>query len=161
MNLLMNARDARQDAEKEAGKINERRLHGASIEPGDIVYDPNERLPYYLVDGMIVGTEFPQTIRRKETVPTPTGMAPLTLRRKLIISGWLAAFVVMGIFPPWTTRYGYTRGYGFIFNPPNQAIHLDQSRLAIQWIIITVISGVLYFVWPSPKNQQEVSSTQN
>ncbi len=155
MNLLMNARDAKQDAEKEAEKIGERRRAGASIEPGDIVFDPNERLPYFLVDGMIVGAEFAPGTRSNETLPARMGIAPLTHRRLLIIWVWLAAFVAMGIFPPWTTRSGYTRGYGFIFSPPNQAVHLDQSRLVVQWMIITLIAGVLYFVWPSPKNQQK------
>ena len=76
----------------------------------------------------------------------------MTARERFIIWGWIAVVVVAGIFPPWAQR-GFPAGYHLIFAPPSNrgAIHVDQSRLMIEWIIVTAIAAGLCFAWPRRK----------
>jgi len=64
-------------------------------------------------------------------------------------------FIVMGLFPPWTYTHDNRSmhiekpaGYGFIMEPPEPeesnyryGIKVDTSRLAIQWLMLIVLSG--------------------
>jgi hypothetical protein len=72
----------------------------------------------------------------------------MATRHKLVVWGWIAVVVAAGIYPPWAQR-GYPAGYHLLFAPPNGSLHVDQSRLAVEWIIATVIAAGLYFVWPT------------
>jgi hypothetical protein len=79
-------------------------------------------------------------------------LTPMAARDRFIIWGWIAVVVAAGIFPPWDQR-GYPEGYHLIFSPPRNrgAIHVDQSRLMIEWIIVTAIVAGLRFAWPVGK----------
>ena len=76
----------------------------------------------------------------------------MTKQRIVLVCG-LAAFALCGLFPPWlgVTSEGLTRsaGYGFILSPAdtqNWGIRLDISRLAVEWLCIGAIAGVVWFV---------------
>jgi hypothetical protein len=73
----------------------------------------------------------------------------MSARQRFIVWGLICAVVAAGIYPPWAVR-GVPAGYHLIFAPPSNrgAIHVDQSRLMIEWIICTVIAAGLYFAWP-------------
>jgi len=58
-----------------------------------------------------------------------------------------AVFVAAGVFAPWAQR-GSPAGYHFIFAHPSRAIHVDHSRLFVEWIIATVIGVGFYFAAP-------------
>jgi hypothetical protein len=75
-------------------------------------------------------------------------LTPPTTRQRLIVWAWIAVVVAAGVYPPWTL-HEYSAGYHLIFAPPHgRAMHVDQSRLTIEWILCTVIAAGLYFVWP-------------
>ena len=75
----------------------------------------------------------------------------------------LLAFVLSGVFPPWTFRIGLSdirversAGYHLIVSPPapelsprfpiRTSVHLDWSRLVLQWLVLAgVVGGAL--VW--------------
>jgi hypothetical protein len=77
-------------------------------------------------------------------------MQAMTSRERYIIWGLICVVVATGVFPPWAVR-GYPAGYHLIFAPPSNrgAIHIDQSRLMIEWIISAVIAAGLYRAWPT------------
>ena len=80
-----------------------------------------------------------------------------TMNNKQKIVFWIgiAAIVLMGIFPPWIAYqpshgWGYDRGYKFLLRrPPKLSTEsslmpmIDLPRLAIQWILVAVITGGL------------------
>ena len=56
--------------------------------------------------------------------------------------------VLMAFFPPWAqvTSGGasFSRGYGLIFIPPGNLLHLDIPRLLVQWAIVgMIVTGLL------------------
>jgi hypothetical protein len=73
----------------------------------------------------------------------------MSARQRYIIWSLICAVVAAGVYPPWAIR-GVPAGYHLIFAPPayRGPIHVDQSRLMIEWIICAVISAGLYFAWP-------------
>ena len=71
----------------------------------------------------------------------------MTTRQRIIIWSWIAVVVAAGIYVPWA-RHDSPTGYHLIFAPPNASIHVDQTRLGVEWIIATVVAAGLYFTWP-------------
>jgi hypothetical protein len=75
--------------------------------------------------------------------------------------------VAMAIFPPWEhrpyVRYAVTApaGYHAIFAPPPlENVHIDVTRLAIQWIALLVVVGAAILTsgrGPKPPNQSEAA----
>lgn len=88
------------------------------------------------------------------------------MNRKQIICLWIGigVFILMGLFPPWVSKYGRFSGYMFAFNPTSHSLppylegrenkpvpyytydpslRVDISRLSVQWIIVAVITGGL------------------
>jgi hypothetical protein len=62
----------------------------------------------------------------------------------------LAAFVavVAGLFPPWGFyRSNGPAGYHFLFLPPANAIHIDVTRLVLEWILIGGIAAAVRYLW--------------
>lgn len=56
-------------------------------------------------------------------------------RQKKVLWIGIAAIVVMGIFPPWAFSNQVSIvmwGYGFFFNPPEKACHINTSHLYVQ-----------------------------
>lgn len=81
----------------------------------------------------------------------------MSIRQRFIIWGWIAVVVAAGVYPPWEQR-AYPSGYHLIFAPPRgQAIHVDQSRLTVEWIICTVVAAGLYFAWPLARTRTRPS----
>ena len=98
--------------------------------------------------------------------------------QRVIITIGVVVFVLMGLFPPWTTNAptemknsGTPYGYGFIGSPPDPherkwsnsgrryGIKIDTTRLLIQWIVIIVASsgGVLIKGGRKDENVQQSS----
>jgi hypothetical protein len=56
--------------------------------------------------------------------------------------------VAAGLFPPWSLyRSGNPSGYHFLFLPPTTPIHIDTSRLFIEWILIGGIAVATRYMW--------------
>ena len=71
----------------------------------------------------------------------------MRMRQKFIVWLWVIAITLSGMFPPWLGVYengAFPAGYYLIFSPPHKPIHIDQYRLAVEWITITAIGGGLY-----------------
>jgi hypothetical protein len=81
-------------------------------------------------------------------------------RRRVVLVGILL-FAAMGLCPPWVYTFSPTgaatttkpAGYHFIFYGPaperprqNFGVRIDLTRLAIQWIILSIIIGGLFAV---------------
>jgi len=99
----------------------------------------------------------------------------LNKNQRVIITIGVVVFVLMGLFPPWTSVHkSYSAepsGYCFIGSPPrpykyNNAglirtykIKIDTTRLLIQWIVIIVASsgGVLIKGGRKDENVQQSS----
>jgi hypothetical protein len=69
-------------------------------------------------------------------------------REKLIIGVSVFFGVAAGLFRPW----GYYRsdtpaGYHFLFLPPANAIHVDVTRLVLEWILIGGIATAVRYLW--------------
>jgi hypothetical protein len=71
---------------------------------------------------------------------------------RLIIWGWIATLVVSGIVPPWIAG-SIPGGYCPIFAPPDTG-HIDQYRLTVEWIIVTVFFLGLYVAPPWKSRQR-------
>lgn len=68
----------------------------------------------------------------------------MTRHRRIVVWAWIAAIVAAGIFPPWTQN-GYPRGYCLLFSPPPYArTHIDSSRLALEWLLISAVATRVY-----------------
>jgi hypothetical protein len=78
----------------------------------------------------------------------------------ILIVGVLV-IILMGLFPPWTmpgSRGNSPLGYAFIGAPPDKvmgvdgymypirALHLDISRLCVQWIVVIFATGLGVFL---------------
>lgn len=72
----------------------------------------------------------------------------MTTRQRFVIWGWIGAIVASGIYPPWA-QHDNPAGYHLIIAPPNRSLHVDHSRLTIEWFIVTVVAIGLYFAWPT------------
>ena len=85
-------------------------------------------------------------------------------QRTVLIAG-IAVFILMGLFPPWTLtvendmfkaeRPGH---YGFIAVPPappndRLGLKLNFSRLAVQWIMVVMATGVGVFLTSNRSKQ--------
>jgi hypothetical protein len=89
-------------------------------------------------------------------------------QKKVIMAG-LVVIVLMGLFPPWvhtvnvstklrTIKIERAGNYGLLFSPPTPAdketfvsgywgVHLNVSRLLIQWILVmVVVCGLVVFL---------------
>lgn len=67
-------------------------------------------------------------------------------RQRPIIWAWVALIVLTSVCPPWH-RGSYSLEYSPIFLPPYHAT-IDLPRLLLEWIVITVLLGGLYFTLP-------------
>jgi hypothetical protein len=98
--------------------------------------------------------------------------------RKIILLCGSIAFVVSGLFPPWlyVTDEGHTyaAGCSFILTPPEKQVflrnplgpdtyekensRLDASRLTVEWLCITVGTGICWFLISKSKTETEKDS---
>jgi hypothetical protein len=87
-----------------------------------------------------------------------------------IVTIWAFVFVAIGLYPPWVCSYAATPSpsstpgtnqvvlncvradqsaeYGPLWDPPRSpwsATHPDLTRLALQWLMLTVLFGVWWF----------------
>lgn len=90
-------------------------------------------------------------------------------QKKIIVIG-VVVIILMAIFPPWTHTYRYKTaysnepaGYRFIFYPPDKkskvnsmahGIELDITRLCVQWIIFSMVTGLGVFLSSKPKDNK-------
>ncbi len=100
----------------------------------------------------------PRGLSRKER----TGM---NKNQKRVIMAGLVVIVLMGLFPPWVhtvhvkeLKIDRAGSYGFLFSPPAPdqnnfpwknmwGVHLDVSRLLMQWILVVIIvCGLVFFL---------------
>jgi len=68
-------------------------------------------------------------------------------RQQIVVWIWIAAVVAAGLFPPWTDR-GLSEGYHSLFGPPHSRMHIDQSRLMLEWLLTSVLAAGTVFAWP-------------
>ena len=78
-------------------------------------------------------------------------------QKKIILFGAIL-FILIGIFPPWSSIYKSNNldskhpvGYGLIFAPHQKvtstySLEIDARRLTVQWIIVLVATGVGVFL---------------
>lgn len=87
--------------------------------------------------------------------------------QRMVISGGLIIFLLMGFYPPWREFLNYGQGqkitesvsYSFIVDPPQPKnprrlyyIEIDWSRLIIEWICVVVFTiGIVFLVGSRPK----------
>jgi hypothetical protein len=71
-------------------------------------------------------------------------LTPMTTRHKVIVWAWIAVVVAAGACPPWV-QHGSPVGFHLIFAPPAHAMHVDQSRLMIEWFMATAVAAGFYF----------------
>ena len=76
-------------------------------------------------------------------------------KQKICLWIGIAVIVLMSLFPPWLytqariTEVQTNAGYHFLLTPPQPqgevgyGIHLDMSRLFVQWIVIIAIAAGL------------------
>ena len=72
----------------------------------------------------------------------------MSARDRRIVGTSILLAVIVGLFPPW----GYYRsdtpaGYHFLFLPPANAIHIDVTRLVLEWILIGGIAAAVRYLW--------------
>jgi hypothetical protein len=67
--------------------------------------------------------------------------------RKTVIWSCAALIAITCLFPPWVSprRVG---GYGWFFHPPDNASHVDLTRLVVEWVFVAVIGLALYAAGP-------------
>lgn len=69
----------------------------------------------------------------------------MSKKQKIILWVGIAVIVLMGLFPPRISAYGF-RGYGFLLSNTSDygSEKIDFIRLAIQWVIIAIptIGGI-------------------
>jgi hypothetical protein len=99
--------------------------------------------------------EWPDIVKPPVTFGLQGNLSP---RRRLIAGLWVAVLAGSCLYPPWTARGGYARGLGLIFYPPYYAMHVDISRLAVEWILATIIAGGFFFGWPKAKEIKQRDS---
>lgn len=82
-----------------------------------------------------------------------------TDNRLLTVWSWGAIFVLMGLFPP--TRHGRygAIAYQFLLSADTRSIHF--SRLLIQWLILTVVAGVVVATVALRKRRRPPHSLSN
>ncbi len=72
----------------------------------------------------------------------------MTPRDKRIYGIAMLCAVAAGLFPPWAFyRVGTPYGYHFLFTPPQQNIHVDTTRLFLEWILIGGVGLAVRFLW--------------
>lgn len=71
-------------------------------------------------------------------------------KQKIVLWVGIAAFVLMGLYPPWMISKAPMRseGYSFVLAPPVGTIdetfcQINMPRLYIQWMIVVVIGGLV------------------
>lgn len=81
-------------------------------------------------------------------------------RQRMVLWVGLLVIVAMGIYPPWTFRYGAIRlgrRYALITEPPSYGSFpgplatLDANRLGVEWAAVVVISASLMYIWRDHK----------
>jgi len=76
--------------------------------------------------------------------------------KKIIIASCTTLIIFAGLFPPWVFRFRGVNirhlGYSFIFTPPAGG-EIDIRRLFIQWVMIALFFGVIY--WFAKNKRQE------
>lgn len=76
-------------------------------------------------------------------------------KQKIILWIGIIIIVLMGLFPPYERAIilpsfgpddpSVRISYGFLFEPPILDVKIDFARLAIQWIIVSVLTaGAIY-----------------
>ena len=76
-------------------------------------------------------------------------------KQKIIMWIGITIFVLMGLFPPY--EYESETSYGLLIDPDGYS-ELDFIRLAIQWIIVSVLTvGAIY----STKGTKNISSEKD
>jgi hypothetical protein len=66
-------------------------------------------------------------------------------KKSVIAWIWIVLIAVSAVVPP--LRNGsYFRGYGLLFSPGS--LRVDFERLFMEWVILSVLAGGLYFAWP-------------
>jgi len=92
-----------------------------------------------------------------------------------LIIGYCVALVIIGVYVPWNTQFYVANGkshhlvtnaaeFDFIWNPPKigstswaSTASIDMKRISVEFIIISVIAGVLIFA--TRKNNTKPKST--
>ena len=69
----------------------------------------------------------------------------LNTKQRIFIFVGLILMLLMLLYPPWSTRDGLPREYGFIFFPPKRAYVIDTIRLFIQCIIVALLTSGIVF----------------
>jgi len=77
-------------------------------------------------------------------------------RQKKILTIAIGIFILMSLIPPWAVihthsggaTYVYLKGPAFIMMPPSggEDVHIDYSRLLLQWIVLAVATAGLILV---------------
>jgi hypothetical protein len=135
--------EAKAAVKESALKIRARIDSGATVEGGPFVFHAGSNWVFGVFDGIIL--EFGSHPEGRQDAQAPVGFH-LTTAQRIIIWVWIMCILGSILMPPWRTGgIGLTLGYSPIFHPPNfGAALVDQFRLAMEWIAITV---VLAGVW--------------
>lgn len=73
----------------------------------------------------------------------------MSIRRIRIVWGLIGTLVATGLCPPWSyTSRDQPAGYFLIFLQPHQPVHVDLTRLVVEWVVLSVVAIGLYFAWP-------------
>ena len=76
----------------------------------------------------------------------------MTRRQRTVVWIWIAAVVGAGLFPPWADR-GFPERYYCLFLPPHSRMHIDQARLTLEWLLLSVVGAGCFFAWPKRTHQ--------
>ncbi|MBP7861370.1 hypothetical protein KA183_06775 [bacterium] len=80
------------------------------------------------------------------------------------------AFVVVCIYPPWTSKISTAHvqterslGYDWLFQPPTalqsgESVCLDVTRLLVQWLIVILITAILLATLERSKKESDVAA---
>ena len=74
----------------------------------------------------------------------------------VLVAG-LFLFILAGLFPPWyvskservLSMFRLQQGFHWLFDPPiidHWNVHIDTVTLFIEWILIGVVTAVVYFI---------------
>jgi len=73
--------------------------------------------------------------------------------KKMIVIGYCVAMAVAATYVPWkvdwhTERYSAALdiGYSFFFSPPIPTATIDYGKVALEFVIISALAGLLYIV---------------
>jgi hypothetical protein len=78
-------------------------------------------------------------------------------RQKRCLWVGITVFVLMGLFPPWVVNKGGFSGHGYTFLFTKGGAHIDTNLLAIQWVLVAVVTGGLMLTF----HGKEVGKSEN